>query len=39
MNTRETTNDNQGHITDLGYHKEHERVAPVSYTHLRAHET
>ena len=27
MNTRETTNVNQGHITDVGYHKEHERVA------------
>ena len=27
MNTRETTYGNQGHITDVGYHKEHERVA------------
>ena len=27
MYTRETTNVYQGHITDVGYHKEHERVA------------
>ena len=27
MNTRETTNVNQGHITDVGYYKEPERVA------------
>ena len=27
MYTRERTNVYQGHITDVGYHKEHERVA------------
>ena len=27
MYTRETMYVNQGHITDVGYHKEHERVA------------
>ena len=27
MNARETADIKQGHITDVGYHKEHERVA------------
>ena len=35
MNTRETTNVNQGHITDVGYHKEHERVAHGYITKIK----